>query len=856
MQNDHVTRLIEVGEDDGVHFIAMEYVRGVDLKTWLAARKGMPEPEALRLAADLARSLVDAHAAEVIHRDIKPENVLLKWNGTEDEPASDLASLPISEFTLKLTDFGIARHINQSESMEMTKAGSVMGTPKYMSPEQCKSSDELTPAADVYSMGITLFELLTGEVPYKTDDFMKLAAMHCFDEVPSIQKRNAKVSTGADRIVQRALAKEPSDRFGDASQFLTELLRLIQGDSQNMEAHPKLPEHRKDSKIWEKSVEWNLKSEPADLWPLVSNTERLNEALGFPEVDYRTEKDPDKGVRKFGSFTLSGIKISWEEHPFEWVEGQRMGILREFDSGPFLWFMSVVTLTRDANGGTVLTHQVRIEPRNLIGRMMTTIEADWKGFRNLDKVYRRLDRSIQGQLSKQEGNDPFANPEPIARNQRVRLETRIERIIQAGVDPDVAKKLQRCIAQGSALDLASLRPLAMAEQLDVSGDAMIDACLIAASEGILSLRWDILCPTCRVSASTSDLLSEVNAHTHCEACDVDFQSNLASAIEMVFRVHPEIREANVGQYCIGGPEHSPHVVAQVRVDSGECLDLSVDLGVGDYLIRGPQLPRTQTIRVQSAAAPSSVDFSLSTIGSGVHTPKLRAGRQTIMFQNDEPNLKVVRIERMIARDDVVTAAMMSANPRFRQLFPDQSLASDNPIQTETMTFLATSINNIDTIYESLGESDAYSAIQNHHTQLATAVIGAEGTIVKTIGEKMLASFNRREDAVIASQRIRELLREDAAKPSQQLSIGIGIHSGPALVTTQNSQLDYFGATVRAAGSLPELADSDTLITETVYSDATIIEQFPTLSSDVEIVSLAGIPRQRVKRIKTAQESMS
>jgi hypothetical protein len=75
-------------------------------------------------------------------------------------------------------------------------------------------------------------------------------------------------------------------------------------------------------------VIWNLDSEPAGLWPLVSDTERLNEAIGFPAVDYRIEKDPQIGVRKFGSFVLRGIRIAWEEHPFEWIEGHRMGICR------------------------------------------------------------------------------------------------------------------------------------------------------------------------------------------------------------------------------------------------------------------------------------------------------------------------------------------------------------------------------------------------------------------------------------------------------------------------------------------------------------------------------------------------
>ncbi len=853
VQNDHVTKLIEVGEDSGQHFLAMEFIEGVDLKAWLAERSAIPEKVALRITADLARALVDAHAREVIHRDIKPENVLLKLRNDAVIGDHQLAERPIEHFTLKLTDFGIARHVHQSESMEVTVAGSVMGTPKYMSPEQCKSTGAIGPAADVYSIGITLFQMLAGSVPFESDDFMKLAAMHCFDPVPSIQKRNATISDATARIVQRALAKDPNDRFGDAGQMLAEILRVLRGEASQMDAHPKLPPDHLAGRVWEKTVAWDLDSTSAQLWPLVSNTERLNEAIGLPSVDYQTVKDPELGLRKFGSFTLGGVRVAWEEHPFEWIEGQRMGILREFKTGPFKWFMSVVTMHDQPSGGTHLSHQVRIEPRNLLGRVLTKIEADWKGFRHLDRVYRRMDRSLQGRLPRNQGIDAYRTVAQLSKRNATRLQQRLDKVIAAGVSPEVASALETALRQSSSQELAQLRPIVLADRFGMASDELIDACLIAASEGILNLRWEVLCPTCRVSALSVDELATVNSHTHCEACDVDFQSNLAGSIEMVFQAHPEIREVNSGQYCIGGPEHSPHVLAQVRIEAGESLSLSLDLSSGDYLIRGPRLPQTQSIRVLSTAAPSLLDISLSTLGFGTHTPKLRAGRQTLNFHNDFDRLHVVRVERMIPRDDVVTAAVALANPLFGRLFPHQKFASNNPIATETMTFVATSINNIDDLYAVMGDAEAYTAILEHHQVLARTIEGCGGNVVKTIGESMLACFLSRDNAVIATQRIREALSE-ASTPSPEsetrrgIQLGIGIHSGPTLVTTQNNQLDYFGGTVRAAMSLPELAGGDTLITEVVYTDASVAERLQNQTSMIESVALSGCPNLRVKRI--------
>ncbi|MCM2374954.1 protein kinase domain-containing protein [Aporhodopirellula aestuarii] len=845
VQNDHIIKLVEVGEDDGLHFLAMEFINGIDLKSWLSSKDGLPEADALRLAADMARGLDEAHAREIVHRDVKPENVLLKLK--EETPASDLALVDrsIHDFTVKLTDFGIARHVNQSESMEMTRAGSIMGTPKYMSPEQCNSTDAIGPTADVYSLGITLFEMLTGTVPFDSDDFMKLAAMHCFDEPPAVQKRNATITDGAAQIVTRCLAKNPEDRFGDAGQFLKEILRLLRGDAAEMDAHPKLPAGHDVAKRWDKTVTWQLESSPAELWPLVSNTERLNEAIGLPAVEYRTEKDPQFGIRKFGSFTLSGVRVAWEEHPFEWVEGKRMGILREFSSGPFKWFLSVVTMTPRSVGGTELSHRVQIEPRNLLGRVLTKVEADWKGFRNLEKVYARMDRSLRGRLEKRYGSDPFEEVRPLSRNQALRLNQRMDRVMETGVEPQIADALTTVLQEWSPQELAKLRPLAIAHRTGTDGAKMTDACLVAAKEGVLNLQWDVLCPTCRVSASSSDKLSQIQAHTHCEACDVNFKSNLANAIEMVFQAHPEIRDINESKYCIGGPEHSPHVIAQIRVDVAESVNVTVDLGVGDYLIRGPRLSKTQTVRIQSTSAPSSLDFTLSQLGAGPHTPKLRAGRQILTFTNDLPSLHVVRLERMIVRDDVVTAAMASANPLFRQLFPNQSFAVSNPVETEMMTFLATCINDVDELYASMGEAQAYSAINDHHALLSVVVAGCGGTVVKTIGEKMLAVFAVREDAVTAAVRIRRSIQDSGHQPIQ---LGLGIHSGATLVTTQNNQLDYFGSTVRAVFAIPELASGDTLITEAVYTDPSVADQLREISNQVEQLDLPGSPATRIKRI--------
>ncbi len=851
-QNDHVTRLIEVGEDNGRHFLAMELIEGIDLKSWFAKQDPLCERDALTLVADISRALIEAHASEVVHRDIKPENVMLQWKEVESSAKRNPQQAPLEKFRIKLTDFGIARHITQTESMEVTQAGAILGTPRYMSPEQCKSTSVIGPSADIYSIGITLFELLTGATPFQSDDVMKLAAMHCFDEAPSVQKKNAEISDGTARLVSRMLAKDPAKRFGDAGQLLSEIMKILCGDATDVDAHPKLPEHS-PSKLWQKSVTWDLQSTPQSLWPFVSNTERLNHAIGLPAVEYRTVKDPELGLRKFGSFRMSGVRIAWEEHPFEWIEGSRMGILREFESGPLKWFLSVVTLESLPGGGTRLAHQVRIEPRNVLGRVITTVEADWKGFKNLDRVYRRIDQNLIAQNAAAQttcsvGHDVFEPVKKLSRTQASRLDRGIDRMAELGVDVNAANAISSLLREFSAQDVAHLRPISLAQRYSVKPQSMIDACLVASHCGLLTLRWDVLCPTCRVASATMDKLSEIQSHTNCEACDIDFRSNVGEAIEMVFRAHPEIREVNDSKYCVGGPEHAPHVVSQLRLESGERISVSLDLDAGNYLIRGARFGKTQPVQVRDSSAPSQLDLTLSKLGEDMHVAKLRTGRQTLVLNNDLSSLHIVKIERTIPRNDVVTASAATAMPRFRELFPDQNFSPENPVASEQIAILATAVDRVDDLYRTLGDADAYSQIQQGVKRVVEVVSNEGGTVIKTIGDRVMAVFLCREQAVKTALRIRQ---GSTDRECVSQSTGVVVHFGSTLVTTQNNQLDYFGGTIQTVMSLIDKAGIDIVLTEQVYVDPGVRDLINDQSNSViETISQTGISDRRIRRIKT------
>ncbi|MGH2838254.1 MAG: protein kinase domain-containing protein [Thermoleophilaceae bacterium] len=206
LNHPHVVTVIDFGEDDDHPYIVFEYVEGENLKERLRRAGRLPVPEAVAYAIEIGRALDCAHSNRLVHRDVKPQNVLIDPEGRA-----------------KVTDFGIARSL---EAEGLTATGRVLGTTDYVAPEQALGEDT-TAQSDVYSLGICLFEMLTGDVPFKADSQVAVAMKHVKNPLPDIRMRRPEVSAALASVVELACAKETANRYESASEMVHELEQAL-----------------------------------------------------------------------------------------------------------------------------------------------------------------------------------------------------------------------------------------------------------------------------------------------------------------------------------------------------------------------------------------------------------------------------------------------------------------------------------------------------------------------------------------------------------------------------------------------------------------------------------------------------
>lgn len=235
LSHPNIVEVYDVGDDNGQYFIVMEYIEGKNLKELTKKRGKLTTTEVVDIMSQIADGLSVAHDSYIIHRDIKPQNIMILENGL-----------------VKITDFGIAMAMNATQ---LTQTNSVMGSVHYLPPEQASGKGS-TLKSDIYSMGILMYELLTGVLPYRGDNAVEIALKHLKEPLPSIREELPDLPQSVENIILKSAAKNPKNRYNDAREMYEDLKTCLDDSRLKEERFEyQYPELDNDNKKFTKQVE-------------------------------------------------------------------------------------------------------------------------------------------------------------------------------------------------------------------------------------------------------------------------------------------------------------------------------------------------------------------------------------------------------------------------------------------------------------------------------------------------------------------------------------------------------------------------------------------------------------------------
>jgi class 3 adenylate cyclase len=546
-------------------------------------------------------------------------------------------------------------------------------------------------------------------------------------------------------------------------------------------------------------LERGLAGPPALVWALAADSNRVDRVLGAGRVTYRFEGEGDERLR-IGSGRAGGGDSSWVEHG-EWIEGRFIFAERRYLSGVFRRAGFRVEVTPATAGATHLAMRAWLAPVTpppdggalLAGTMRAGLTAYLDGLAAaLARMPRETAPGEAAAVAARRALSAAPAPDVVTGRRTPVDEAHLaycaSRLAASPVTPALRERLLELVRTRADEELRQMRPYELARVWGEAPRAVLGAFLHAARAGLVDLRWELGCPTCRVAAGTASSLAQVRRHAHCEECEIDFELDFSHNVEAVFQVSPGVRAIDQRLYCGGSPWWRPHVLARFEVPAGATRDVDVPLPSSVYV----RTPRPRALAVLAGAEGVRVAAS----DAGVAVEPTPSG---VRLENASGHELVVTIERADLDLETVTGADVMTMPEFHDLFATDAPATGVDLTVGSITVLFSDLTDTTGLYERLGDARAFALIEDHFQRMAAAVAAHQGAMVKTMGDAVMAVFGGPAPALAAALRMVE--DTQAAHGAHGLALKVGLHAGPSLVVRANARLDFFGGTVNLAARL-------------------------------------------------------
>ncbi|MFQ6023276.1 MAG: adenylate/guanylate cyclase domain-containing protein [Acidiferrobacterales bacterium] len=589
---------------------------------------------------------------------------------------------------------------------------------------------------------------------------------------------------------------------------------------------------------------WHFDSPVEKVWPVLADTARFNEAARLPKHEVEEIPQADDSVRYFGRIHVGPFKLEWEEQPVNWIANQWFRHCRYFRNGPLRFLCAHLQLVPEEDG-CHCEYTVEVEPANWLGRVILAM-----GFlRNVGRTFSPLADNARDFAQGRRDTEFDCKPPKLASRAKERAAKLVAKIEATPHGHGLAGKLAEYVLDRQEVDVWAIRPLKLARRWGVPERHSIEVCLEAVKQGLLALRWDLLCPRCQVGKKSVLALDQLPTGSHCSSCNIDYDREYSKNVELAFYPATSIRRLGGGEYCLFGPMSTPHIKLHLTLEPGEKRDVTIDLPHGNYRLRTLEPDGEQTVEWNADRFPEVIADGETVIAGPPAAPG------TVTLYNKADRKLTFIVEERVWMRDALTAHRATALQAFRDLFNEDVLRPGDNVDIDYITLMFTDLKGSTALYERIGDPQAYSLVREHYAIIGKVVREHNGAIVKTIGDAIMGAFANPADAVRCGiQMHADFAQFNATSGKEPVIIKLGLHTGRCIAVTLNNRLDYYGTAANKAARLESQSDGgDIVISPELVNDAGVKAVLVEFSPREEEAVLKGFNKpMRFLRI-TAEE---
>ncbi len=607
---------------------------------------------------------------------------------------------------------------------------------------------------------------------------------------------------------------------------------------------------------YDHNFQWNfeLKASPQQLWPFLSDTNKFLKKAGQFSIRKQTfSRETPGSFLELTTRNLSGNQ-AWIEEPYYWEKPFRFGTKREYrssilkrlkfsadlipiDSGTKL----VINLSLSTNGN-FLRYFIKQYVERIIKINVSSFVHDCDLTARLNELpYER------------NGNFKFV------RGAKKRIKNIEEELLRKTRRQRIINHLLRYLRKADDEDLKTIHPYKLAEYWGEKKYSVLNVFLNAAKLGLMDFRWDVFCPDCKKTRESFDKMRDIHSTLYCSECDIDYSIDFNENLHLVFNPNPLIRKISNATYCFGGPQNTPHRVAQHYIKPGQEKYLDILLEEGTYLFKTSENDGHLKIHVRKDATDTATIFITDEDFDGQEATV--SIRPNLTFVNESDKEVVCYLEKENWKQEAIYATEVTSSHDFRTLFAEETLRDGEKVIASNLTVLFTDLMNSTDLYLQEGDEFAIGQLMSHFKIIQQIVAEERGGIVKTIGDSVMAVFKEPVSALKAVERIQQIFTSSTAM-GESFKLKAGIHLGNCTAVNLNDRIDYFGTTVNIASRLVDVADEkEIVVSEPFYNfgdaDLYLTNNRKTLFIKTGEKELKGFDQKtfNVKQIRMERTSM-